>query len=170
VVVSTTEKSLFYRRYGVPVPGLQPQWYGFDHDPATGLGALPFEQDPLTGRTGTWVLHLQDGVIGSNDYLTGNGTVVDPGGPANGAPPGPATATTTTTPSTTTLSITAAPTAGPAKGTGTALTASATGSLPVTGADSRALVVVGRTLLAVGTAIRVVTRLPRRGRRTVLGR
>lgn len=70
---TTAPSTNAYWRFGPPAPGGTAQWYRWDYDTATGLGA----QQSGTG----WTLNFLDGQSGDDD-ATANGRIVDPGAPA----------------------------------------------------------------------------------------
>jgi hypothetical protein len=73
-----------YWRFGLKPDHISVGWYPWTFDANTNLGARPENLD--AGVTTRWTLFFEDGKAGDDDGVA-NGTVVDPGGAANGVGP-----------------------------------------------------------------------------------
>ncbi len=155
VGVDSEVRSLGYWRFGPLYEGGTPTWYPFDYLSQFDLGAEPVNPSTF-GTTNQWILHLQDGQYGDDDF-TENGTIVDPGAPANGEPTGTTPTTTPTggTPANgepTGSTPTTAQTDGDPPSTPTT-DATDQGTLPRTGGNPRPLVALGVALIAAGIGV-----------------
>ncbi len=131
-----------YWKYGPTTAGAAPTWYRFTSD-GSGTGAVAANAVQSDGTISPgFTLLLRDGGRGDDDGAA-DGSIVDPSGPADSAPP--ASTTTTTTP-TTTSSSTPTPSSASAPATATPVGT----TLPVTGTDVSSLLLMGIALIVVG--------------------
>jgi hypothetical protein len=93
VAVLTSAVGATWWRYGPATPGAEPGWYVWSYDEQTDLGAKHYADLGDKHDAQGWLLRFRDGAAGDDDGVA-NGTIVDPGGPADptgaGAPGTPA--------------------------------------------------------------------------------